>query len=206
MPMALDVQTISGPFLDAIRIESALPSEKANATAAEDKTFAQDPAFNAHEDIQNDSLSMREKRPLVKREGHSDLDIFRSGEELDLLDSYPIEKDINDISEKREIPMIPFDELMLIEALGMGRVSTIYRAAWRSTKPDQLPESSIIRMLALKVAMVNPETRDTSHVEEMRREADIAARLQHPNISDLVGIAADHEYVLFGKQSRADSK
>jgi serine/threonine protein kinase len=97
--------------------------------------------------------------------------------------------------DKREIPAIPFDELMLIEALGMGRVSTIYRAAWRKrTTADQASDpSQQIRMLALKVAMINPETGDRSHIEEMRREADIAARLQHPNISDLVGIASDHE-------------
>jgi hypothetical protein len=48
-------------------------------------------------------------------------------------------------------------------------------------------------MLALKVAMVNTESGDRSNIDEMRREADIAARLQHPNISDLVGIAADEE-------------
>jgi hydroxyethylthiazole kinase-like sugar kinase family protein len=41
--------------------------------------------------------------------------------------------------------------------------------------------------------MVNAATLDTSHVDELRREADIAARLQHPHICDLVGVAADSE-------------
>jgi hypothetical protein len=81
--------------------------------------------------------------------------------------------------------LIPFDELMLIESVGMGRVSTIYRAAWQN------PMS--VQMVALKVAMVNPETGDLAHVDELRREADIAARLQHPNVCDLVGVAADSE-------------
>jgi eukaryotic-like serine/threonine-protein kinase len=47
--------------------------------------------------------------------------------------------------------------------------------------------------VALKVAMINSITLDTSHVDELRREADIAARLSHPNICDLVGVAADQE-------------
>ena len=74
---------------------------------------------------------------------------------------------------------------MLIEALGTGRVSTIYRAAWRRANEG-------VQMLALKVAMLNI-TGDTANVDELRREADIAARLSHPNIVDLVGVAADQE-------------
>ena len=50
-----------------------------------------------------------------------------------------------------------------------------------------------MNMVALKVAMINAETGDPSHINELRREADIAARLQHPNICDLVGVAADAE-------------
>jgi serine/threonine protein kinase len=48
-------------------------------------------------------------------------------------------------------------------------------------------------MVSLKVAMVDAMTGDRSHVDELRREADIAARLDHPNICDLVGVAADPE-------------
>ena len=87
--------------------------------------------------------------------------------------------------EARVVPLIPFDELMLIETIGMGRVSTIYRAAWQNPMR--------VQMVALKVAMVNPETRDMSHVDELRREADIAARIKHPNVCELVGVAADAE-------------
>jgi serine/threonine-protein kinase len=90
------------------------------------------------------------------------------------------------MGESRVVPLIPFDELMLIETLGTGRVSTIYRAAWQRGGAG-------VSMVALKVAMVNNITRDTSHVDELRREADIAARLSHPNICDLVGVAADQE-------------
>ena len=90
--------------------------------------------------------------------------------------------------------MIPFDELMLIETLGSGRVSTIYRAAWRKLSPSsQHVDPSTSHMLALKVAMVPTGGLDTSHVDELRREADIAARLKHPNICDLKGVAADSE-------------
>lgn len=92
------------------------------------------------------------------------------------------------------IPLIPFDELMLIENLGMGRVSTIYRAAWQRTPlVAQSNGPAAVEMVALKVATVDPETGDTSHVEELRREADIAAMLQHPNVCKLIGIAADAE-------------
>ena len=91
------------------------------------------------------------------------------------------------------IPLIPFEELMLIETLGMGRVSTIYRAAWQRRSANHFTAPVGVQMVALKVAMVNSETLDTSHVDELRREADIAARLQHPSICDLVGVAADTE-------------
>ncbi|KAI2488907.1 protein tyrosine kinase [Fragilaria crotonensis] len=97
-------------------------------------------------------------------------------------------------SEDRVVPLIPFEELMLIETLGMGRVSTIYRAAWQKRKTDG--EASLltgVKMVALKVATINQVTGDTLHVDELRREADIAAMLNHPNICDLVGVAADSE-------------
>lgn len=135
------------------------------------------------------SPSMRQKRPLVNRRGASDLDqIEVEGESVDIDYVTVPSRDAGGApSESRVVPLIPFDELKLIETVGMGRVSTIYRTAWQN--PFR------VQMVALKVAMVNPETRDMSHVDELRREADIAARLSHPNVVDLVGVAADAEYV-----------
>ena len=148
--------------------------------------------------------SMRQRRPLVNRDARSNFDV----EEEDILlnDGLDVEDDAEpdtaidymtyDLSSgtDRVIPLIPFDELMLIETLGMGRVSTIYRAAWRQTSSiTHAVDVSGSYMLALKVAMVNAGTHDTSHVDELRREADIAARLKHPNICDLLGVAADSE-------------
>jgi hypothetical protein len=71
---------------------------------------------------------------------------------------------------------------MLIETLGVGRVSTIYRAAW---KPKTVPVGSQsnndnIQMVALKVAMINPETHDFLNIQELRRKFAITACLQHP--------------------------
>ena len=88
----------------------------------------------------------------------------------------------------RTIPFIPFDELMLIETLGTGRCSTMYRAAWQN---PQLPNSPAI--VALKVATVDPNTAETSCIEELHHEADIAAMLEHKNICKMVGIASDPE-------------
>lgn len=134
-------------------------------------------------------LSARQRRPLVNRKASSNLDEFEtvasSGQPLDYVTIPYLDADAYS-GENRVIPLIPFDELMLIETLGTGRVSTIYRAAWQRG-------SSGVSMVALKVAMINSITLDTSHVDELRREADIAARLSHPNICDLVGVAADQE-------------
>ena len=152
---------------------------------------------------QNLSTSMRQRRPLVNRRATSDLD--RVGAEtssddasLDYLTVSGFHGAGSGDIESRNVPLIPFDELMLIETIGTGRVSTIYRAAWqRSHDHSSSPSSPFapggVHMVALKVAMVNTMTGDTSHVDELRREADIAARLDHPNICDLVGIAADPE-------------
>ena len=145
--------------------------------------------------------SMREKRPLVNRQGTSDLDQIgkEAAIEKDLsVDYVTIQSSDSSggvVVDDRSIPLIPFEELMLIETIGTGRVSTIYRAAWqrRSAGPPGTASVSSVQMVALKVAMVNPVTGDTSHVDELRREADIAARLNHPNICDLVGVAADEE-------------
>jgi hypothetical protein len=91
----------------------------------------------------------------------------------------------------RAVPLIPFEDLMLIEALGTGRVSTIYRAAWQHSNDSGAERN--VQMVALKVAMMTNLTGDGSHINELRNEADIAARLQHPNVCDLVGVAADPE-------------
>ena len=155
------------------------------------------------DDHQGLSSSMRERRPLVNRRAASDLD--RIGMEsnsdvasLDYLTVPGFHGAVGAGIESRNVPLIPFDELMLIETMGTGRVSTIYRAAWQrahmsSTSPALATTPGSVHMVALKVAMVNAITGDTSHVDELRREADIAARLHHPNICDLVGIAADPE-------------
>jgi hypothetical protein len=141
------------------------------------------------------SNSSYDRRRLVNRPGSSTLEPFDpvshhsyatepSFDEQSQLDYMTITDD-QYTGTARSIPLIPFDEIMLIEALGTGRVSTIYRAAWRRMER--------VQMVALKVAMLNHITGDASHVDELRREADIAARLQHPNICDLVGVAADEE-------------
>jgi len=141
------------------------------------------------------ATSLRQRRPLVNREATNFNDVAMDGAAgadyvvpLQGYGSPPA------TLEDPVIPLIPFEELMLIETLGMGRVSTIYRAAWQRT--PLLPESSglaAVEMVALKVATVDPETGDTSHVEELRREADIAAMLQHTSVCELIGVAADAE-------------
>jgi serine/threonine protein kinase len=144
--------------------------------------------------------SMRERRPLTNRRGSSDLDqpTVDSVDDLHVMDYLTVPGAVSpsgSFTETRVVPLIPFDELMLIESIGTGRVSTIYRAAWRRNQSasNYIAGSGAVQMVALKVAMVNPSNGDTSHIDELRREADIAARLQHPNICDLVGVAADPE-------------
>jgi Protein kinase domain len=147
--------------------------------------------------------SRRETRPLTNRRASSDLDrpsdySSDGAASLDYVTVPSVDaKPGVRIERKRAIPLIPFDELMLIETIGTGRVSTIYRAAWqhglKGLSTLATSGGSSVQMVALKVAMVNTLTGDTSHVDELRREADIAARLEHPNICDLVGVAADME-------------
>lgn len=156
--------------------EASLVAPKEITSSAPDKSTRQ---------LEGDT-DFPQERPLIRREGISDLD-FVSFNQRDALS--PTHDSCRNNLRKRNIPVIPFDELMLIETLGVGRVSTIYRAVWqpKSMQPKE------VRMLALKVAMMNPETRDSSHINELRREFEIAACLQHPNISHLVGIAKDDE-------------
>jgi hypothetical protein len=139
------------------------------------------------------SISMV-RRPLIKRQGNSNLgDGDTDDDDERSFDYVTCDVIAGTGVANREIPLIPFQELMLIETLGMGRVSTIYRAAWQRKTANSFTAPVGIQMLALKVAMVNLETFNTSHVDELRREADIASRLQHPNICDLIGVAADSE-------------
>ena len=88
----------------------------------------------------------------------------------------------------RTVPLIPLNELMLIETLGTGRVSTIYRAAWQMPQRSESPA-----IVALKVATTDPNTGDASCIEELHHEADIAAQLEHKNICRLMGVASDPE-------------
>jgi serine/threonine protein kinase len=144
----------------------------------------------------NNVPTTRERRSLVNRRAAADLDHLCSENEpmLDYVAVPNSEIVFGAGAENRVIPLIPFDELMLIETLGSGRVSTIYRAAWqRPGSAVEVGKPAGVQMVALKVAMVDTTTGDTSHVDELRREADIAARLKHPNICDLVGVAADPE-------------
>ena len=135
-----------------------------------------------------DAVSLRQRRPLVDREATNfSFDHLSAGD-------YVVPLKPPGTLEDTVIPLIPFEELMLIETLGMGRVSTIYRAAWqRSPVFADLNGPARVEMVALKVATVDPETGDTSHVDELRREADIAAMLQHPSVCELIGVAADAE-------------
>jgi hypothetical protein len=94
---------------------------------------------------------------------------------------------------QKVVPMIPLKDLMLIETLGKGRVSTIYRAAWQKRPNASLQSHGGIEMVALKVATVDPKSGDAFALDELRHEADIAAMLQHKNICDLVGVASDSE-------------
>jgi serine/threonine protein kinase len=161
---------------------------------------AQIPALSRKDRITGSATSggathLRQRRPLVNREatnfGDVDIDDAIGADYI-----VPLRGVGSPPStlEDRAIPLIPFEELMLIETLGMGRVSTIYRAAWQ--RDALLPASNgphSVEMVALKVATVDPDTGDTSHMEELRREADIAAMLQHPSVCELIGVAADAE-------------
>jgi Protein tyrosine and serine/threonine kinase len=145
-----------------------------------------------------------QRRPLVNRRASHDLDqIISQGAAvhdelvqpaLDYVTVPSAERSVETTSVERVIPLIPFEELMLIEVLGTGRVSTIYRAAWMRGATERDDRS--VQMVALKVAMMSSAAGDSSNVDEVRNEADIAARLQHPNVCELVGVAADPECFL----------
>lgn len=144
------------------------------------------------------SSSLRQQRPLINREAtnfsDSDLHGIAAAGNSPPHEVPNLLQSVEAAADDRVIPLIPFEELMLIETLGMGRVSTIYRAAWqRSAMLAYVNAFANVEMVALKVATVNPETGDPSHMEELRREADIAAMLQNPNVCELIGVAADSE-------------
>eukprot|EP00546_Thalassionema_frauenfeldii_P016151 CAMPEP_0178901634 /NCGR_PEP_ID=MMETSP0786-20121207/4144_1 /TAXON_ID=186022 /ORGANISM="Thalassionema frauenfeldii, Strain CCMP 1798" /LENGTH=815 /DNA_ID=CAMNT_0020572783 /DNA_START=823 /DNA_END=3268 /DNA_ORIENTATION=- len=147
---------------------------------------------------ENDDLTDRKQRRLESREAKNFVDPQEDSHErpADFLtvdttsrnDSYQMMPD------ERIVPLIAFEELMLIETLGTGRVSTIYRAAWQKVcSPGGSRTLTDVQMVALKVATVHKGSSCTLHVDELRREADIAAMLKHPNVCDLVGVAADAE-------------
>lgn len=165
-----------------------LPRGSTNTSSQHPKQpVAREAADDGLDGAEADNRSMREKRPLVNREASDFLGMgLDNSYEFDTA-LYPMEG-----LEQRVVQIIPFEELMLIETLGMGRVSTIYRAAWQKQAEEANPTKHV-KMVALKVASVNPDTGDTSHVDELRREADIAAMLHHTNVCDLVGVAADSE-------------
>lgn len=137
----------------------------------------------------------RDRRVLVNRSGVSNLDNFGFDEHPAPLDFVTVENDTNN---DREIPVIPFEDIMLIDTVASGRASTIYRAAWQRPHPHDVVASHTETtstqsptMIALKVAIVDRTTGDYTNVDEVRQEADIAARLRHSNICDLVGVAID---------------
>lgn len=190
LPSAFSAPSIEGgkpSYSDMIHPETEVP-EKCEIGEPKEKTSP-------------GTSTMRQRRPLVNRQGNSDLDNI-DGYDSETDDDKSVDYVAVDIpgscgEDRKNIPLIPFDQLMLIETLGTGRVSTIYRAVWKRSSmghPPAAPDTPTgAQMLALKVAMVNTVTLDTSHVDEMRQEADIAARLQHPHICDLVGVAVDSE-------------
>lgn len=135
----------------------------------------------------SDQTSQRKK--MINRRGTSNLDDIgneKGDATLDYVTVPDFYANNGEVAEPRAVPLIPFDEIMLIETLGTGRVSTIYRAAWQRNEfaGNSFPIKTV-KMVALKVAMVDPVTRNTAYVDELRREADIAARLSHPNVCDL---------------------
>lgn len=172
------------------------PSSSPDLPPTNEIVVEHDPTPRAsNADLANISTN-RQRRPLVNRSATYDLDgagyTPTSPEQPADVDYLTVPyDDAGAPIGNRMVPLIPFEELMLIETIGTGRVSTIYRAVWQ--RPAAHGEMSKVRMVALKVAMVNTATGDTSHVDELRREADIAARLNHPNICDLTGVAADSE-------------
>lgn len=150
----------------------------------------EDASNDSRADSLSDSRPPHRRRPLVNRKARSDLGVLESESRLELqpLDFVRVPDNV-DGHEGRAVPLIPFDELMLIETIGTGSSSTIYRAAWQGAPREG--QLSGVQMVALKVAMINSQNGDTAHVDELRREADIAARLEHLNICKLVGVAAD---------------
>jgi hypothetical protein len=88
---------------------------------------------------------------------------------------------------QRNIPNIPLARIKLLETLGTGRISTIYRAIWEH---DVEEGKDRFKIVALKVAVLStPGGED--HLKESKREADIATSLKHQNVCELLGVAYD---------------
>lgn len=190
----LPLSTTSGSGLLDKATSSSVPKATFNikeSTSRNDSPSDTDKEIKSNDDKQS---YMRQQRPLVNRPGYSILDGFGADETggTEIPDGgIPIEMSQTEV---RSIPFIPFPQLRLIETLGTGRVSTIYKAAWTGKASETASKATPDHcLLALKVAMADYETKDTSHMDDLRREADIAARLEHPNICHLVGVAEDSE-------------
>jgi hypothetical protein len=88
----------------------------------------------------------RERRPLINRRRLLILIIcIRKRTDVGLCHGSDSEIVVGAGVENRAL--IPFDELMLIETLGVGRVSTIYRAAWQ--RPGSALEAARVQVVAL---------------------------------------------------------
>lgn len=190
MPTPRAQSMVSSPVRQARRLSGAGPQSPIQfpSLSRKDRSVGSTSSGGA--------TSLQQRRPLVNREAINFSDVALDGA---VGADYVVP--LQDVSpppppppEDPVIPLIPFEELMLIETLGMGRVSTIYRAAWQRTPlVEESNGPAAVEMVALKVATVDPETGDNSHVEELRREADIAAMLHHNSVCELIGVAADSE-------------
>ena len=85
------------------------------------------------------------------------------------------------------IPTIPLSCIKLLEALGTGRVSTVYRSIWERVGGDG---KDSFKVVALKVAVAH-DSNGQEHLNELKKEADIASSLNHQNICKLLGVAYD---------------
>lgn len=87
----------------------------------------------------------------------------------------------------RNFQLIQANDLMVLERLSTGRISSIYRGVWMSRSQHNAPYQ-----VALKVATIT-DASSLSFLEELRREADIASQLQHFNLCELKGICQSPE-------------
>ena len=89
---------------------------------------------------------------------------------------------------KGEIPNIALARIKILETLGTGRISTIYRAIWE--RDSEEGNNDRFKVVALKVALLSDSSGE-DHLTEARGEADIATSLKHQNVCELLGVAYD---------------